>query len=1005
MNGHPVLRLGAGLVSTFLATLTLAAQTPEWIWHDAHGQAPAAHEVRFFRKAFAVSSRARKAVLALAGDNNAVAYLNGRRVAVSRGWEHATFADVTRSLRPGENLLAIRGRNESGTAALIAKLDITLANGDHQTVVTDPSWLAADQASDGWQERDFAAAGWTRAISRGKLGVAPWGDVMTAPMATPASKLTVAAGFKVELIRSAHPGEGSWVCMTIDPKGRLIISPQEGRGNMLRVTLSPRGKVARIETIDAPVGSAMGLLYAFDRLYVSGVGPEGDGLYRLRDTRGDGHFDQVKLLKRWYGGMGEHGAHAIVLGPDKMLYLVAGNFTHLPSDISPHSPHQHYAEDQLLPREEDGNGFGVGLKPPGGHVLRTDPDGKTWELWAAGMRNTYDIAFNPDGELFGFDSDMEWDWGMPWYRPIRLIHLVSGGEYGFREGTGKWPPYYPDSLPPVIDVGIGSPTGMKFGAQSKFPPRYRTALFAMDWAYGRMFAFHLTPDGATYSATLETFLHGKPLNLTDFEFGHDGAMYFITGGRGTQSGLYRVSYVGPRVKTPPLTAAEKRARKAATRARALRHRLEQFQGRQDPAAVGFAWPYLDSPDRFLRYAARIAIESQPVAEWQQRALDEMRPQASITALLALARVGPSNLQNDLLQSLGRLSPDQLTMAQQLAALRVLELAFIRMGPPDPQVAQDVINVLDPLYPARDWQLNYELCQLLIYLQAPDAVTKTLALLDEAPTEEQQMEYIFRLRTVKTGWTMAQRRHYFSWFNEDHSRLPHPIRLERWFQQTGQEYHNGASYANFMTHIRQDAVASLTDQERAELGPLLTPHPKAVAQATAQTRHFVREWKLADLLPFLDQASSGRSFQRGRAIFTQAQCIRCHRFGNEGGAVGPDLTAVASRYAPRDILDSMIEPSKVISSQYQNMTLLLKNGDEISGRILAEDSQKVVVMTDALNQLTTQVQRADIAQRVVSKISPMPQGLLDIFSKDEILDLLAYLESGGKSSAPQFRAAK
>src|ERR1041385_5669257 len=145
---------------------------------------------------------------------------------------------------------------------------------------------------------------------------------------------------------------------------------------------------------------------------------------------------------------------------------------------------------------EDGNGFGAGRKPPGGFVVRMDQDGKNAELFASGQRNTYDFAFNPDGELFGFDSDMEWDWGTPWYRPIRICHLVSGGDYGFREGTGKWPAYYPDSLPPVVDVGIGSPTGVKFGTHAKFPAKYQRALYAMDWSYGRIFVVHLTPKGS-----------------------------------------------------------------------------------------------------------------------------------------------------------------------------------------------------------------------------------------------------------------------------------------------------------------------------------------------------------------------------------------------------------------------------------------------------------------------------------------------------------------------------
>jgi hypothetical protein len=302
-----------------------------------------------------------------------------------------------------------------------------------------------------------------------------------------------------------------------------------------------------------------------------------------------------------------------------------------------------------------------------------DPDAKHCELFAAGFRNTYDIAFNSDGELFGFDGDMEWDWGMPWYRPIRINHIVSGGDYGFREGTGKFPIYYPDTLPTTLDIGIGSPTGVKFGTKSNYPKPYRDAMFAMDWSYGRILAVHLRPNGATYGGTFENFvaptsLHSSgrksPLNLTDLEFGNDGAMYFITGGRGTQSGLYRVSALN---NTAASVSAGLDADASAAEARALRHKLEAFHGRKDPTAIEFAWQYLNSPDRWIRYAARIAIESQPVNEWQARALAEDRVEASLTALLALARLGPPEAEKDLLEALDRLPSDHLSEGQQLEA--------------------------------------------------------------------------------------------------------------------------------------------------------------------------------------------------------------------------------------------------------------------------------------------------------------------------------------------------
>jgi hypothetical protein len=120
---------------------------------------------------------------------------------------------------------------------------------------------------------------------------------------------------------------------------------------------------------------------------------------------------------------------------------------------------------------------------------------------------------------------MEWDWGQPWYRPTRIIHCVTGGEYGWRSGTSNEPEYYADTLPAAVNIGIGSPTGVKFGTKSKFPERYRKALFAMDWSYGRILAIHLKPDGASYTGDYENFVKGKPLNVADLEFGNDGAMW------------------------------------------------------------------------------------------------------------------------------------------------------------------------------------------------------------------------------------------------------------------------------------------------------------------------------------------------------------------------------------------------------------------------------------------------------------------------------------------------
>jgi glucose/arabinose dehydrogenase len=192
-------------------------------------------------------------------------------------------------------------------------------------------------------------------------------------------------------------------------------------------------------------------------------------------------------------------------------------------------------------------------------------------VWSAGYRNAYDFAFNADGELFVYDADMEWDFGTPWYRPTRVNHATSGSELGWRSGTGKWPAAYPDSLPPLVDIGPGSPVGAAFGYGTKFPEKYQRAFYVCDWTFGTMYAIHLEPDGSTYKGTKEEFVARTPLPLTDMTIGRDGAMYFAVGGRGGQSELYRVTYAGPE-STTRVDATDARHADA----RAARHALETF---------------------------------------------------------------------------------------------------------------------------------------------------------------------------------------------------------------------------------------------------------------------------------------------------------------------------------------------------------------------------------------------------------------------------------------------
>ena len=139
----------------------------------------------------------------------------------------------------------------------------------------------------------------------------------------------------------------------------------------------------------------------------------------------------------------------------------------------------------------------------------------------------------------------------------------------------------------------------------------------------------MTPTGSTYKGELERFVSAAPLPVTDMIVRpQDGALYFTIGGRRTQSGLYRVTYVGDE-STVILGPRANDDSKSLTARRAL----ETLHGSGKRGAIDEAWPFLSDDDRFIRYAARIALEHQPVEDWQKRALAERNPRSLVTAMV------------------------------------------------------------------------------------------------------------------------------------------------------------------------------------------------------------------------------------------------------------------------------------------------------------------------------------------------------------------------------------
>jgi putative heme-binding domain-containing protein len=336
--------------------------------------------------------------------------------------------------------------------------------------------------------------------------------------------LRVPAGFEVTEFAGSDLANDIF-CMTLDPKGRVVVS---GRG-FVRLLLDEKKDGRATKAIDfagAPKDGAMGLFWEGDDLYCMGDG----GLRRWRDANGEGRDKPPELLYRLKTG-GEHEAHAIRRGPDGWLYVLCGNSTKISK------------ADATLPTSP--------IKDPvAGCVLRFPPDFKGCEIVADGFRNAYGFDYNSDGELFTYDSDNERCVSLPWYEGTRLYHVVEGGHYGWQnpqyDVTWRQPPYFADVVAPLADLGRGSPTGVVCYRHVQFPAKYRGGLFLADWTFGRMWFVKLRPKDTTYSATPELFLEAAGDNgFAPTAAAVDpltGDLYLSIGGRGTRGAVYRVRH-------------------------------------------------------------------------------------------------------------------------------------------------------------------------------------------------------------------------------------------------------------------------------------------------------------------------------------------------------------------------------------------------------------------------------------------------------------------------------
>ena len=854
-------------------------------------------------------------------------------------------------------------------------------------------------------------------------------------------KITVVPDFRVEHLYSPSENKkGSWVAMTFDDRGRMIVSDQYGA--LYRLELPAIGSdtlTSKPQQLVFPqdewendstqtrisMGYAQGLLWAFNSLYVMVNHNGGDkmerssGLYRLKDTDNDDQFDEITQLKV-FDGEGEHGPHSIILAPDgESLYLVLGNHTEVPQMDSYLLP-SNWNEDNVFQLIKDPRGHANDQMAPGGFIVKTDSLGKEWQLIAGGFRNTFDITFNDDGELFAYDSDMEWDFGMPWYRPTRLLHVTKGAEFGWRTGNSKWPTYYPDDLPSLLNIGQGSPTNLLYGGKAKFPDKYRNSLFAFDWSFGIVYAVSLEQQGASYRVSAEEFLSGAPLPLTDGEIGPDGALYFLTGGRRLESDLYRVSYKDyEKIKETPADDSD------ITEEMAIRKKIERyFDADPDTTVVNEIWPYLNHDDRHIRYAATMALMHQPVTAWGKKAFRERNIRTVNHVMLAMAKMGDPALQPILFRKLMTIDFGRISKENKIALLRAVEVALYRMGNVQPEITNRLIGYFANHFPANDNALNRELSKILVHIGAPYAIERMVALLengeDDSTTTEpiltsssdlilrnpeygltiantlaktppaQQIYFAVALSKATEGWTPALYERYFNWYYDAFG------------------YKGGNSYVGFIDAARKLALEHVPKDKLAHYNTisgdsLLAESGKDLFENIEPPKGPGKKWEIEDALKTIEEGEGIRDYERGKSLFAAVRCASCHTMQGEGGAIGPDLTQLGTRFSIRDMLTAIIEPGDAISDQYGSKVFVMKDGTSIMGRLINEDEELYAVSQNPYApQELREILKKDVTEVKESTVSIMPPGSLNVLNPEELKDLMAYLMAGGNENNPVYK---
>jgi putative membrane-bound dehydrogenase-like protein len=704
----------------------------------------------------------------------------------------------------------------------------------------------------------------------------------------------------------------------------------------------------------------------------------------VRDLDGDDVADEYVRVFTDLGNL-EHGLHGLVWAPDGKLYMSKGNSKgmNMPDRYAP----KPFRELWGLPTPASAVDFPPSqtFKPADyrhayhdpkddwglmGGVLRCDDGGKNLEIVARGFRNPWDIAFDGGFNWLATDNDQN--------EGDRVMMPFFGAHFGWNHpwsahwtGEGHLP-----TVPVSAPVFNGSGTGIVCCGSPQFPPEYRGAFFINDWLRKTMFVFRPQWDGALMRVAggeWERFIvGGKSLfRPTDMAFGPDGALWCLGWSRGygaewkdgemTNEGrVYRIAWKGasPRpLKTTPLAE------------RGVKEMLADFA---NPVAVC----RVDAQEELIRRGAKAEL----LAALESGTLDE---NGETWSAWAFARSGGGS--EFFIRAL-------LPETKASLNLRVQSLQILARLNALPESVRELLTNAEP-------RLRFEAVQAIWQAQLAALIP---ALVDLAAREPDRLTYYSVWRALRDlAGTPALK----AMLNDPRGgvRRAALLALLEDGALSRDEVQKLSSDADEQTKALAESWLKITDSggpkvlvKGPEQGPPITgpaptftppPSPTALDAALA--------------------AMAGADPQRGRLLVLHpagAGCVACHFVGGHGNQFGPDLTGIGDRADARHLLESMIDPSAVITEGFHTHVIETAN-DTFSG-VLLDESGVAVTIGLATGQ-RVRVLRADIVKHETLPTSAMPP-FAALLGPQECADIGAWLltQKAGKSKkADKARSSK